>query len=72
MAKVGGRVGDTFVAAPGRFLVHVTAPEGYMNAMQKSEVHVSVGAPIIDDADGGDDLAMGASYRGQLPGAAWW
>jgi phenylpyruvate tautomerase PptA (4-oxalocrotonate tautomerase family) len=50
---VGGRVDDSFVAAPGRFLVHVTVPEGYMNAAHKSEVHAAVNAAIIDVA--GDD-----------------
>ena len=44
---VGGRQDDHFVAPPGRFLVHVTIPEGYMNARHKSEVHASVNAAIM-------------------------
>jgi phenylpyruvate tautomerase PptA (4-oxalocrotonate tautomerase family) len=44
---VGGRQDDDFVEPPGRFLVHVTIPEGYMNAAHKSEVHASVNAAII-------------------------
>jgi|APCry1669193181_1035450.scaffolds.fasta_scaffold29370_3 phenylpyruvate tautomerase PptA (4-oxalocrotonate tautomerase family) len=36
---VGGRTDDRFVSPSGRFLVHVTIPEGYMNAAHKSEVH---------------------------------
>lgn len=44
---VGGRQDDHFVDPPGRFLVHVTIPEGYMNARHKSEVHASVNAAIM-------------------------
>lgn len=45
---VGGRTDDEFVAAPGGFLVHVTIPEGYMNAYHKSEVHAWVTSAILD------------------------
>jgi len=45
---VGGRTDDEYVAAPGKFLVHVTIPEGYMNASQKSEVHAWVTSAIVD------------------------
>jgi phenylpyruvate tautomerase PptA (4-oxalocrotonate tautomerase family) len=45
---VGGRTDDEFVTAPGKFLVHVTIPEGYMNAGHKSEVHAWVTSAIID------------------------
>jgi phenylpyruvate tautomerase PptA (4-oxalocrotonate tautomerase family) len=45
---IGGRTDDRFVAEPGRFLVHVTVPEGYMNAAHKSEVHQQVTAAIVD------------------------
>ena len=44
---VGGRCDDRFVHPPGRFLVHVTIPEGYMNAQHKSEVHAWVNDAII-------------------------
>ncbi len=56
---VGGRQDDHFVDPPGRFLVHVTVPEGYMSARHKSEVHAWVNAAIIaatsrsDAPDGG-------------------
>ncbi len=44
---VGGAVDDRFVHAPGRFLVHVTIPEGYMNATHKQEVHNWVSVAIL-------------------------
>jgi len=71
---VGGRVDDTFVAAPGRFLVHVTVPEGYMNAAHKSEVHAAVNAAIIDVVGGGDDQAAGGSVLviiDEIPEGNW-
>jgi phenylpyruvate tautomerase PptA (4-oxalocrotonate tautomerase family) len=45
---IGGETGDAFVGPPGKFLVHVTIPEGYMNAAQKSDVHNAVNAAIVD------------------------
>lgn len=53
---VGGRSDDTFVTAPGRFLAHVTIPEGYMSQAHKSEVHADVTAAItavVDPAGNG-------------------
>jgi len=44
---IGGCTDDTFVASPGRFLVHVTIPEGYMNSLHKSRVHAAVNASIL-------------------------
>lgn len=44
---VGGLQDDHFVDPPGRFLVHVTIPEGYMNAAHKSDVHASINAAIV-------------------------
>lgn len=44
---IGGEVGDGFVSPPGRFLVHVTIPEGYMNAEHKREVHAWVNEAIL-------------------------
>jgi phenylpyruvate tautomerase PptA (4-oxalocrotonate tautomerase family) len=55
---VGGRTDEHFVDPPGRFLVHVTVPEGYMNARHKSEVHALVNAAI-----------MATTRRGEAPGA---
>jgi phenylpyruvate tautomerase PptA (4-oxalocrotonate tautomerase family) len=45
---VGGRLDDEFVQPPGKFLVHVTVPEGYMSAVHKTEVHAAVNAAIIE------------------------
>lgn len=44
---VGGVADNSFVTAPGRFLVHVTIPEGYMNADHKREVHAWVNEAIL-------------------------
>jgi phenylpyruvate tautomerase PptA (4-oxalocrotonate tautomerase family) len=44
---VGGRTDDELVQPPGKFLVHVTVPEGYMSAVHKSEVHAAVNAAIV-------------------------
>jgi len=61
---VGGRQDDQFVYPPGRFLVHVTIPEGYMNAAHKSEVHASVNAAIVaamgcaDEPDAGKSVLV--------------
>lgn len=54
---IGGTPSDSFVSAPGPFLVHVTIPEGYMNGAHKSEVHAWVNQAIVDatDAAGRDD-----------------
>lgn len=61
---VGGRQDDHFVAPPGRFLIHVTVPEGYMNAQHKSEVHASVNAAVMaamgrqDEPDAGRSILV--------------
>lgn len=44
---VGGRIDNEFVQPPGKFLVHVTAPEGYLSAAHKSEVHAAVNEAIV-------------------------
>ena len=48
---IGGRSDDTHVTAPGRFLAHVTIPEGYMNQAHKTEVHADVTRAITDTVD---------------------
>jgi phenylpyruvate tautomerase PptA (4-oxalocrotonate tautomerase family) len=58
---VGGRTDDAFVTPPGRFLIHVTVPEGYMSAAHKSEVHAGVNEAILD--------VMGGTAAGN-PGAS--
>jgi phenylpyruvate tautomerase PptA (4-oxalocrotonate tautomerase family) len=53
----GGEAGNGYVSPPGRFLVHVSIPEGYMNAEHKSEVHVWVTEAILAaTAASGQDL----------------
>jgi phenylpyruvate tautomerase PptA (4-oxalocrotonate tautomerase family) len=43
----GGETGNRYVSPPGRFLVHVSIPEGYMNAAHKSEVQAWVTEAIL-------------------------
>src|SRR5262249_4670465 len=45
---VGGSVDRDFVAPPGKFLIHVSIPEGYMNAAHKNEVHAWVSNAICE------------------------
>jgi phenylpyruvate tautomerase PptA (4-oxalocrotonate tautomerase family) len=45
---VGGSTDSTHVAPPGKFLVRVSVPEGYMNKSHKSDVHSAVNAAICD------------------------
>jgi phenylpyruvate tautomerase PptA (4-oxalocrotonate tautomerase family) len=44
---VGGRSDDTHVHPPGKFLVRVTIPEGYMSQAHKSEVHAMVNETFL-------------------------
>ena len=48
---VGGRTDAEYVTAPGKFLVHIWIPEGYMSQTHKNEVHAWV-AGAIEDATG--------------------
>jgi phenylpyruvate tautomerase PptA (4-oxalocrotonate tautomerase family) len=56
---IGGQTDDRFVSPPGKFLVHVAVPEGYMNANHKSEVHAAVNEAIV--AVTGEASEAGAS-----------
>jgi phenylpyruvate tautomerase PptA (4-oxalocrotonate tautomerase family) len=58
----GGETGNSYVSPPGRFLVHVSIPEGYMNAGHKSEVHAWVTEAILD-ATGADGQNAGQSIQ---------
>jgi phenylpyruvate tautomerase PptA (4-oxalocrotonate tautomerase family) len=58
---VGGRTDDTYVHPPGKFLVRVTIPEGYMSQAHKSEVHAMVNASFLDVLGGRDSGSGGAS-----------
>lgn len=59
---VGGRTDDEYVTAPGKFLVNVWIPEGYMNQAHKNEVHAWVAEAIADatgaSAPGGSILTV--------------
>lgn len=58
---IGGDTRDTLVSPPGRFLVHVMIPEGYMDANRKSSVHAAVNAAIVAATGHAVDADMGAS-----------
>jgi phenylpyruvate tautomerase PptA (4-oxalocrotonate tautomerase family) len=60
---VGGRTDATYVAPPGKFLVRVDIPEGYMNQTHKTEVHVAVHAAIVDVTGKASDPAQGANVQ---------
>lgn len=71
---VGGFTDGTLVVRPGRFLVHVTIPEGYMNAAHKSEVHTAVNAAILEAAGTSGDENVGASIQvviDEVPEGNW-
>jgi len=53
---VGGTTDDTYVSAPGKFIVNIWIPEGYMNIAHKNEVHEWVASAIRE--------AMGVSDPG--------
>ena len=44
----GGETGNAYVSPPGQFLVHVSIPEGYMNAAHKREVQAWVTEAILE------------------------
>jgi phenylpyruvate tautomerase PptA (4-oxalocrotonate tautomerase family) len=71
---VGGGTDDKFVAPGGKFLVHVTIPEGYMNTAHKTEVHAWVTAAILDTIGAEDDSAAGRSIQviiDEVPEGNW-
>jgi phenylpyruvate tautomerase PptA (4-oxalocrotonate tautomerase family) len=59
---VAGRTDGAGVAQPGKFLVNIFIPEGYMNAAHKAEVHAGVAEAIRgatgSSADGGSILTV--------------
>jgi phenylpyruvate tautomerase PptA (4-oxalocrotonate tautomerase family) len=58
---VGGRDDETYVAPPGRFLVRVSIPEGYMDQAHKSGVHRAVSDSICDVLGRTGDPKLGAN-----------
>ena len=43
----GGETGNGYVSPPGRFLIHVSIPEGYMSAGHKREVQTWVTEAVL-------------------------
>ena len=71
---VGGRADDEFFSASGKFLVHATIQEGYMNAAHKTEVHVLVTAAILDATDTKSEGDAGSSIQvilDEVPEGNW-
>lgn len=71
---VGGKTDKSFISPPGCFLVHVTIPEGYMNASHKHDVHLSVNAAIRAATGTTDPAATGASILvviAEVPEGNW-
>jgi phenylpyruvate tautomerase PptA (4-oxalocrotonate tautomerase family) len=62
---VGGRTDNAYVRPPGRFLVDVRIPEGYMNAQHKTEVQAGVNAALMA-ATGQDPAAATAGGSCQV------
>jgi phenylpyruvate tautomerase PptA (4-oxalocrotonate tautomerase family) len=60
---VGGRTDAAYVNKPGKFLVRLSVPEGYMGQTHKSEVHARVNAAflrVLGEGDA-DDSRQGSS-----------
>jgi phenylpyruvate tautomerase PptA (4-oxalocrotonate tautomerase family) len=60
---VGGRTDAAYFAPPGKFLVRVTIPEGYMNQAHKTEVHAAVTAAIVAVTGNPNDPGQGGSVQ---------
>ena len=58
---VGGLTDTAHVHPPGKFMVRVTIPEGYMSQTHKSEVHAMVNAAFLDTLGGRDSESCGGS-----------
>ncbi|HWZ64860.1 MAG TPA: hypothetical protein VNX02_17715 [Steroidobacteraceae bacterium] len=58
---VGGGTDATYVSPPGKFLVRVSIPEGYMSQTHKSEVHAMVNAAFMSVLGNAGDARQGTS-----------
>ncbi|HUA90690.1 MAG TPA: hypothetical protein VL994_14720 [Steroidobacteraceae bacterium] len=58
---VGGRTDASYVHPPGKFLVRVTIPEGYMSQVHKTEVHAQVNDAFLDTLGGRGSAGAGGS-----------
>lgn len=54
---IGGTTDDSYVSPPGRFIITIWIPEGYMNTSHKNEVHAWVASAIT--------TAMGTAEPGR-------
>jgi phenylpyruvate tautomerase PptA (4-oxalocrotonate tautomerase family) len=59
----GGRTDAKYVAPPGKFLVDVRIPEGYMNKAHKEEVITGVNAALMDALGASGDAKAGGSAQ---------
>jgi phenylpyruvate tautomerase PptA (4-oxalocrotonate tautomerase family) len=59
----GGRADSEYVASPGKFLVDVRIPEGYMNTTHKQEVTSGVTAALMDTLGATDETNAGNSMQ---------
>jgi len=59
----GGRADAQYVAPPGKFLVDVRIPEGYMNTTHKQEVMSGVNAALMDVLGAAGEANLGNSTQ---------
>lgn len=72
--SVGGRLDATYVATAGKFVVYVTIPEGYMNSVEKAEVHSWVNDAIVGVMGCQGDPEAGANIMvviNEVPEGNW-
>jgi phenylpyruvate tautomerase PptA (4-oxalocrotonate tautomerase family) len=58
---VGGTTDSTHVGLPGKFLVNVTVPEGYMSQPDKTSVHAMVNQAFLEVLGDPKDATQGAN-----------
>ncbi|HTX23797.1 MAG TPA: hypothetical protein VMD03_04005 [Steroidobacteraceae bacterium] len=58
---VGGQSDATYVGPPGKFLVRVSIPEGYMGQTHKSQVHAMINAAFVGVLGDANDPQQGGS-----------
>jgi phenylpyruvate tautomerase PptA (4-oxalocrotonate tautomerase family) len=58
---VGGKTDSTHVAPPGKFLVRVSVPEGYMSQLHKSAAHSMVNQAFLEVLGDPKDPTQGAN-----------
>jgi phenylpyruvate tautomerase PptA (4-oxalocrotonate tautomerase family) len=71
---VGGTTDSTHVSPPGKFLVNVTVPEGYMSQPNKSSVHSMVNRAFLEVLGDPKDSTQGANILvaiAEVPEGNW-